>query len=154
MTPELRLAGLGLLALAGGAAMVTAIRAPLAGGPAASGPIAPAVPLPTHQFDTAHASSWPALAPFRRSRRIARAPDRAAIAAAPPLPRPALVLRGIVLGRAPRALVEGLPGVEGARALQVGDQVGDASVAAISDSSIRLVARDTSWQVKLARVGQ
>jgi hypothetical protein len=64
-----------------------------------------------------------------------------------------LLLRGVILGATPRALIEGVPGVEGARAMAVGDRVGDLRIVGISDSVVRVAFGDMAWRIALARSG-
>jgi hypothetical protein len=60
-------------------------------------------------------------------------------------PKPALVLVGLVSGEVPTALIEGFPGVEGARVVHAGDVVAGVRVAAIGVRGVRLVGMDTVW---------
>jgi hypothetical protein len=69
---------------------------------------------------------------------------------APP-PRPQLMLRGLVLGDTSRALLEGLPGIEGSRSLRVGDVVAGLRLVAISQAQVRVVGLDTAWTLTLRR---
>lgn len=88
--------------------------------------------------------------PFRVARRPAAvaydpSPAAAAAAAVPAPPKPVLVLTGIVWGKAPEAVVEGLPGVEGPRVLRVGDQVAGLGVRRIEPGRVTVVGMDTVW---------
>jgi len=60
-------------------------------------------------------------------------------------PKPVLVLVGLVGGNAPSALIEGFPGIEGARVVQLGDVVAGVRVAAIRAREVRLTGMDTVW---------
>lgn len=87
---------------------------------------------------------------FRVARRpaiVAYDPQAAAQPELPPPPRPALSLLGIVWdgGHDPTALVEGLPGVEGARALRRGEHVGDLRVRTIARDHVIVLGSDTTW---------
>ena len=64
----------------------------------------------------------------------------------PPLPpKPALVLVGIVDGSPPQAILDGLPGSVGSRAMRVGDTVGGVSVIGIQGDTVRVAGMDTTW---------
>jgi hypothetical protein len=90
--------------------------------------------------------------PFRRSRTApalsynAAAIDRAQhLAVAPPLPKPVLVLTGILWGNRPAALLEGIPGQEGARLFRLGDTAGGIRLRSLTRTRALLVGFDTSW---------
>lgn len=92
--------------------------------------------------------------PFRLTRRpthVGYDPMRLAEQLAPPAPKPALQLAGIVWegGRDPTALVEGLPGFEGVRVVRVGDLVAGLRVRSITIDEVRIVGMDTTWVLKL-----
>ncbi len=85
--------------------------------------------------------------PFRTARSpavVAYDPLRSAAAVAAP-PKPALVLTGIVWGTAPEAVLEGLPGVNGARVLRAGDVVSGLVVKRIEHGRVTVVGMDTVW---------
>jgi hypothetical protein len=63
---------------------------------------------------------------------------------APP-PRPALSLAGIVVGDEPVALVNGLPGIEGTRALRLGESAGGYKLREISAERAVLAGSDTTY---------
>jgi hypothetical protein len=90
-------------------------------------------------------------APFRSSRtpaRVAFDARRTAAAAAPSTqlaPKPSLVLTGIVWGRDPAAVIEGLPGVEGGRVVRRGDRVGGITIKQISRTGVSASGLDTLW---------
>jgi len=90
---------------------------------------------------------------FRAARRPAAVAYDPAIAAAPPpafdAPKPALVLVGLVHGADPSAVIEGFPGIEGARVVRSGDRVGDLRVVGITADRVRIVGMDTVWVLKV-----
>jgi hypothetical protein len=97
-------------------------------------------------------SDWAARAPFRPARRPASVPYRhrtenaaTPSAVAPSGPRPQLTLRGIVGGRTRIALVEGFPGTEGARALRLGDRIGELRLVSMDGVRVRIAGPDTAW---------
>jgi hypothetical protein len=83
----------------------------------------------------------------RRPAPIAYEPQAAAQPEQPAPPRPALSLLGIVWdgGRDPTALLEGLPGVEGARAVRRGEHIGDLRVRTIARDHVIVLGPDTTW---------
>lgn len=99
--------------------------------------------------------SWVAQAPFRRDRRLSNVEydvRRALAAALPPAaPRPQLLLRGLVGGVEPAAIVEGLPGVEGPRVVRAGERVGELMVRRIANSRVVISGMDTTWALELPR---
>jgi hypothetical protein len=56
---------------------------------------------------------------------------------------------GIVWGREPAAVIEGLPGVEGPRVVRRGDNVGALRVRDIVQDRVIVVGLDTTWTLKL-----
>lgn len=64
-------------------------------------------------------------------------------------PKPSLTLVGIVAGYDPTALIEGFPGVDGARVVRVGDVVAGLRVWRITRTGVRVVGMDTSWVLHL-----
>lgn len=87
---------------------------------------------------------------FRLTRRpaaVAYDPQTAAQPEQPPPPRPALSLLGIVWdgGRDPTALLEGLPGLEGPRAVRRGEYVGELRVRTIARDHVIVLGLDTTW---------
>lgn len=92
-------------------------------------------------------------APFRSSRRPAEVsydPDRAAVPGAPPPqegPKPPLSLSGIAWGGGvkPTAVLEGLPGTQGPRAVRAGDVIGGLTVRRIQRGSVIVTGLDTTW---------
>ena len=89
----------------------------------------------------------------RRPAQVAYDPARASRPAEGPIapPKPALRLTGLVEGAHPQALIEGLPGVEGGRALGRGDVAGGLRVAEIGRGQVRVVGMDTVWVLTLRR---
>jgi len=92
--------------------------------------------------------------PFRRSRTApgqsydAAALNRAQqLAAAPPPPKPTLLLTGVVWGTRPSALIEGIPGQEGARLLRPGDTAGGIRLRSLTQTRAVLVGFDTVWSL-------
>ena len=90
--------------------------------------------------------------PFRIGRRPvlpAYDPLRLAEQLAPPPPRPALSIVGVVHGASPSAIVEGFPGIEGSRVVRVGDVVAGFKVKTISDGRVVITGMDTTWVLKV-----
>lgn len=90
--------------------------------------------------------------PFRIGRRPALPaydPLRLAEQLAPPPPRPALFLVGVVNAAEPSAVVEGLPGVEGWRVVRVGDVVAGLRVTQILPSRVVITGPDTTWVLQV-----
>ena len=88
--------------------------------------------------------------PFRVTRRpsdVVYDPVRLAQLVTPPPPKPALVLVGIVWdrGRDPTALVEGLPGVDGARPVRQGESIAGLRVKTIKPDRVVITGLDTTW---------
>lgn len=95
----------------------------------------------------AHAVARDAFRVARRPAEVAYDPQTVAQPEQPAPPRPAPSLLGIVWdgGRDPTALLEGLPGVEGARAVRRGEHVGDLRVRTIARDHVIVLAPDTTW---------
>jgi len=88
--------------------------------------------------------------PFRVARRpsdVVYDPVRLPQPAAPPVPKPALALVGIVWdnGRDPTALVEGLPGVDGPRPVRQGETIAGLRVRTIKLDRVLITGLDTTW---------
>jgi hypothetical protein len=86
--------------------------------------------------------------PFRLGRRPAPVPYDPIHGGQPPAPgvaKPVLALVGIVVGADPTAIVEGFPGVEGARVVRTGDVVAGLRVARIGAREVTVVGMDTTW---------
>jgi hypothetical protein len=90
--------------------------------------------------------------PFRIGRRPmlpAYDPSRLAEQLAAPPPRPTLSIVGVVNSASPSAIVEGFPGVEGARVVRVGDVVAGLKVKAIDNGRVVITGMDTTWVLKV-----
>ncbi len=88
--------------------------------------------------------------PFRVTRRPAAVlydAVRLAQPAAPPTPKPVLVLVGIVWdnGRDPTALVEGLPGADVPRPVRQGETIAGLRVKIIKQDRVLITGLDTAW---------
>ena len=149
---SLALLALGVGVLAGVAALAAAARwtPPV--------PQSIATPGPTVDAGLSHdsvGSDWAPRAPFRRGRHLprlrfaARRPQAPVPEQASAVARPALQLHGIILGAEPSGIVEGLPGVDGARAVRVGDTVGGLRVARITATMVEVRASDTTWILRV-----
>jgi hypothetical protein len=89
---------------------------------------------------------------FRSARRpasVAYDPQRAAAPVENQPPKPALALLGLVGGAEATAVIEGFPGVEGARVVRVGDAVAGIKVQHIAADQVRLVGMDTVWVLRV-----
>ena len=90
--------------------------------------------------------------PFRIGRRpalLAYDPLRLAEQLAPPPPRPALVLVGMMEGLDPSAVIEGLPGVDGARVVRVGDVIGRLAIKKVGSGRVVITGMDTTWVLEV-----
>ncbi len=91
--------------------------------------------------------------PFRITRRpadVAYDPSRAASpATSEAVPKPTLVLSGIVWGAAPEAVLEGIPGVEGSRLVRVRDLVAGLLVKQIQRDRVVITGMDTVWTLRV-----
>ena len=94
-------------------------------------------------------------APFRPDRRpsaVAYDPSRleqASLGAMPP--KPNLALAGLLGGREPVALVEGIPGRDGPVLLAVGDTAGGLKVRRIKGGEVTVSGMDTTWMLTVQR---
>lgn len=140
---------------AGGIALAISAFAPIAPATAPAvprrPPPLPAVPRPYSSDSLARAAA--ARDVFRAARRpaaIAYDPQRAAapVEAKQP-PKPVLALIGLVGGDKATAVIEGLPGIEGARVVRVGDVVSGIRVMRIGADHVRLVGMDTVWVLRV-----
>jgi hypothetical protein len=68
---------------------------------------------------------------------------------APSAPKPVLVLSGIVWGPEPTAVLEGIPGVEGARVVRRLDRVGALAVRSIQRDRVIVTGLDTTWTLQV-----
>jgi hypothetical protein len=122
------------------------------------------LPVPTDRSDSSQVSdgehrisaeSVAAIAardPFRIGRRPALPaydPLRLAEQLAPPPPRPALLLVGVVDGVEPSAVVEGLPGVEGSRVVRVGDVIAGLEIKKVNHGRVVITGMDTTWVLEV-----
>lgn len=93
--------------------------------------------------------------PFRPSHRPARVaydPNPApATPVAPPPPKPALTLTGIVWGRDPAAVLEGVPGVDGARLVRAGEELAGFRVRRITAQKVTVTGMDTTWVLEVRK---
>lgn len=92
--------------------------------------------------------------PFRIGRRPAlpaydplRVADQ--LAAPPSPPRPALVLVGVLHGNPPSAVIEGLPGVEGARVVRPGDVIAGLAIKQLGGGRVTIAGMDTTWVLQV-----
>jgi hypothetical protein len=89
--------------------------------------------------------------PFRLARTPATTPydplrdGPDAVPDQPPPPKPILLLSGILWGREPSALLEGIPGIEGPRVVHPGDTVGGLTIRRIREQSVEVRGFDTTW---------
>ena len=90
-------------------------------------------------------------APFRSSRTPARLRfgGRQSESTLPARQVPQLVLTGLVTGSVQRAVIEGLPGIEGARILGAGDTAGGIRLRTIRNGRVTLSGFDTVWVLSL-----
>jgi hypothetical protein len=58
-------------------------------------------------------------------------------------------LLGLVTGAEATAVIEGFPGVEGARVVRVGDVVAGLRVKQIASDRVVIVGMDTTWVLKV-----
>jgi len=109
-------------------------------------------PDPGHRISAESVSAIIARDPFLIGRRPllpAYDPLRIAEQQAPPPPRPVLVLVGVVEGKDPSAVIEGLPGVEGSRVVRVGDAVAGLRVRTIDRARVVIAGMDTTWVLEV-----
>lgn len=94
-------------------------------------------------------------APFRASRSPAAVvydPNRtaaAAVAEEPRQPKPRLALAGILWEPEPSAVIEGIPGVEGARLVLRGETVSGLKVRRIERNRVVITGLDTTWSLSV-----
>lgn len=91
--------------------------------------------------------------PFRADRRppaerygVARVVSPSAT---PSVPKPTLVLTGILWGSEPSAIIEGVPGSEGPVVVQPGQEFGPLRIIAIDSLGVVLRGLDTMWTLKV-----
>ena len=137
-----------LAALGGAASLVAALRpwppaVRRARAPADSTPSV--VPVALGALDSALVMRDP-FRPARRPAAVAFDPAPATeVSQAPPPPKPALVLTGLLWGADPAAVVEGLPGAEGPRVGTAGDTLAGLRVRRIMAHSVLITGMDTTW---------
>jgi len=90
--------------------------------------------------------------PFRVTRRpsaVAYEPARVVQPTTSPRPKPALALVGLVWDRlsGPTALIEGLPGVDGPRAVRLHQRIAGLRVRAITFDHVVIAGLDTTWSL-------
>lgn len=71
--------------------------------------------------------------------------------AEPPPPKPTLLVSGILWGRDPSAVLEGLPGVEGARLVRAGEVVAGFRVRRITAHEVTVTGMDTTWVLQVRK---
>lgn len=103
---------------------------------------------------------WATLAPFRRDRKFTDARYGMVATSQAPMvmvsreARPQLVLRGVIGGSTPTALVDGLPGIEGTRGMRVGERIGDLELTGVGRHEARIRGSDTTWVLVMREAGQ
>lgn len=68
---------------------------------------------------------------------------------APPVPRPLLALTGMVLGREPAAILEGVPGEEGPVVVRLGDVRGPVKIVSVDSERVVVRGLDTTWSLQV-----
>ena len=143
------------LAVSGAGAVLTASLAPTLARPEI---VSSRPSTPSHAFARPYpvdsliriATSRDLFRSARRAPSIAYDPQRAAAPVeAPQPPKPVLSLMGLVGGAEATAVIEGFPGVEGARVVRVGDLVAGIKVQVIARDHVRLVGMDTVWVLRV-----
>lgn len=90
--------------------------------------------------------------PFRIGHRPALPaydPLRLAEQQAPLPPRPTLVLVGVMDAASPSAVIEGFPGVDGARVVRVGDVISGLAVKKVGSGRVVVTGMDTTWVLQV-----
>jgi len=64
-------------------------------------------------------------------------------------PRPALVVSGILWGRSPSAVLEGVPGTDQATLVRPGDTLGGLHVLRITAAAVTVHGYDTTWTISV-----
>lgn len=147
-----------LLALGGGVIGIDASRRAVDGAPSRESPSA-TLPSPMRENDAGRIAAAVARVERRNPFRLNRAPAVRSDPAGPPVqpvpapvfaaPRPPLALAGIVGGPPWEALVEGLPGREGAVLVRAGDRIEDFHVVSVGPDGLVVQHPDTSWSLTL-----
>ena len=94
--------------------------------------------------------------PFRTSRQPPSIPYSPSLEGLAPVPvarapRPNFLLRGIVGGPPWSAIVEGVPGRNGAALLRKGDSLGDLVVRLVTRDTVVIKGADTTWRLTVRR---
>jgi hypothetical protein len=89
-------------------------------------------------FRIGHRPALPAYDPLRLAEQFA-----------PPPQRPALVVVGVMEGVDPSAVIEGFPGVEGARVVRVGDVIGQLAIKKVGTGRVVITGMDTTWVLEV-----
>lgn len=114
----------------------------------------PAVPGPLHSAAPANLLQLARrTTPFRIGSRPPSVrygtPPVTAQPAAPAVPRPLLVLTGLVLGQEPAAILEGIPGQEGAVVVRPGDVRGPLRIVSVDSHRVVIRGLDTAWSLQV-----
>lgn len=154
-----RLIRMGLLPVVLGGAVVLALalrwRVTIPGAAASAGAESQRASMPDIDFDSlTRLVVQGAVFRERRMRaQVAFDPSQPAGAQPAPAPagppRPAIQLVGIAWGSKPIALVDGLPGMDGSRAMQRGDTAGGLRLRRISPREVVMTGYDTTWTLRL-----
>lgn len=149
--------GLRCVGVLGVAAVVRVMGWPLARVviPEASGAPAPRAASPQRVATESLGTRLVGRDPFRIARRpasVAYDPLRVGQPETPPVPKPVLSLVGVVTGRAPSALIEGFPGIEGVRLVREGDLVAGLRVKRITEQGVRIAGMDTVWVLTMRKL--
>ncbi|NIM50774.1 MAG: hypothetical protein GTN78_24065 [Gemmatimonadales bacterium] len=149
-----------LLLMLGGVAAVRAVTGPVLPDARGVTTTAESNPVPDHSVQE-NADSLTAVIIDRNLFRLGRRPAVATSSAAEkpvpqgPVPAPRRFhLLGIVAGRVPSAVVEGLPGATGARVVREGERFGDYLVKRIREGRVDIVGIDTLWVLRLKEQGR
>lgn len=90
--------------------------------------------------------------PFRLDRQpspIPYDPVQPVASEQPAPPKPILGLTGILWSRTPVAILEGLPGQDGARLVRRGDRIGGLEVVGIGRTQVVVRGMDTTWYLRV-----
>ena len=68
--------------------------------------------------------------------------------------KPPLVLKGLVGGTTVQAIIEGIPGVDGAAVMRAGEAVMGIRLRAVRGDTAILVSKDTTWKLTVRRLWQ
>ena len=90
--------------------------------------------------------------PFRSTRKPADVPYRLQASVGPVIPRPVLVLRGILWAGQPLALLEGVPGNSGQVLVLANDTISGLRVRRVERHRVVLEGFDTTWVLRLDSV--